>query len=180
MAIPHRDAFASQYTHPGRRLNLPLRPGQLHRLASIQSVQTLSPWERRTYPHKQQKTYRLLCTVGCLCLAMAIPHRRGICFAASPSRSASEPTTKAGPTSSSFFEQRFRHSPTKGEGDVPTQTTKNLPSHTYGRLFVLGDVLLSQDPAVQVPSALEGLTVVFGMGTRGSPPPSSPNVAFAR
>ena len=40
----------------------------------------------------------------------------------------------------------------------------------------LGDVLLSQDPAVQVPSALEGLTVVFGMGTRGSPPPSSPNV----
>ena len=39
----------------------------------------------------------------------------------------------------------------------------------------LGDVLLSQDPAVQVPSALEGLTVVFGMGTRGSPPPSPPN-----
>ena len=39
----------------------------------------------------------------------------------------------------------------------------------------LGNVLLSQDPAVQVPSALEGLTVVFGMGTRGSPPPSSPN-----
>ena len=39
----------------------------------------------------------------------------------------------------------------------------------------LGDVLLSRDPAVQVPSALEGLTVVFGMGTRGSPPPSSPN-----
>jgi K+ transporter len=45
---------------------------------------------------------------------------------------------------------------------------------------VLGDVLLSQDPAVQVPSALEGLTVVFEMGTRGSPPPSPPNVAFAR
>ena len=40
---------------------------------------------------------------------------------------------------------------------------------------LLGNVLLSQDPAVQVPSALEGLTVVFGMGTRGSPPPSSPN-----
>src|SRR4051812_8716963 len=39
----------------------------------------------------------------------------------------------------------------------------------------LGDVLLSQDPAVQVPSALKGLTVVFGMGTRGSPSPSSPN-----
>ncbi len=42
--------------------------------------------------------------------------------------------------------------------------------------FLLGDVLLSRDPAVQVPSALEGLTVVFGMGTRGSLPPSSPNL----
>ncbi|GAC43080.1 hypothetical protein PPOP_2446, partial [Paenibacillus popilliae ATCC 14706] len=31
-------------------------------------------------------------------------------------------------------------------------------------LCLLGSVLLSQDPAVQVPSALEGLTVVFGMG----------------
>ena len=38
-----------------------------------------------------------------------------------------------------------------------------------------GGVLLSQDPAVQVPSALEGLTVVFGMGTRGTPPPSLPD-----
>ena len=41
---------------------------------------------------------------------------------------------------------------------------------------MLGDVLLSQDPAVQVPSTLEGLTFVFGMGTRGSLPPSSPNI----
>ena len=41
--------------------------------------------------------------------------------------------------------------------------------------FVLGVVLLSQDPAVQVPLALEDLTVVFGMGTRGTPPPSTPN-----
>ncbi len=40
----------------------------------------------------------------------------------------------------------------------------------------LGNVLLSQDPSVQVPSALEGLTVVFGMGTRGTPPLSPPNV----
>ena len=39
----------------------------------------------------------------------------------------------------------------------------------------LGDVLLSRDPAVQVPSALEGLTVVFGMGTRGSLPLLPPN-----
>jgi hypothetical protein len=41
--------------------------------------------------------------------------------------------------------------------------------------YVLGNVLLSQNPAVQVPSTLEGLTVVFEMGTRGSLPPSSPN-----
>ena len=40
----------------------------------------------------------------------------------------------------------------------------------------LGDVLVSRDPAVQVPSALEGLTVVFGMGTRGTLPLSPPNV----
>jgi hypothetical protein len=40
---------------------------------------------------------------------------------------------------------------------------------------LLGGVLLSQDPSVQVPSALEGLTVVFGMGTGGTPPPSPPN-----
>ena len=46
--------------------------------------------------------------------------------------------------------------------------------------IMLGDVLLSQDPAVQVPSTLEGLTVVFGMGTRGSLPPSSPNVFLSQ
>ena len=40
----------------------------------------------------------------------------------------------------------------------------------------LGNVLLSRNPAVQVPLALEGLTVVFEMGTRGSPPPSLPNI----
>jgi len=44
--------------------------------------------------------------------------------------------------------------------------------------LALGNVLLSQNPAVQVPLALEGLTVVFEMGTRGSPPPSSPNEEF--
>ena len=44
--------------------------------------------------------------------------------------------------------------------------------------FVLGDVLLSQDPAVQVPSALKGLTVVFEMGTRGSLSPLSPNMSL--
>ena len=47
--------------------------------------------------------------------------------------------------------------------------------HLWGSL---GNVLLSQNPAVQVPLALEGLTVVFEMGTRGSPPPSLPNVVY--
>lgn len=55
-------------------------------------------------------------------------------------------------------------------------TTNNPPTKIVSGLFLLlGDVLLSRDPAVQVPSALEGLTVVFGMGTRGTPPPSPPN-----
>src|SRR5690554_5992401 len=44
-----------------------------------------------------------------------------------------------------------------------------------GIAYLLGNVLLSQVPANQVPSALEGLTVVFEMGTCGSPPPSPPN-----
>ena len=37
-----------------------------------------------------------------------------------------------------------------------------------------GDVLLSQGNAPQVPSALAGLTAVFGMGTGVAPPPWSP------
>jgi hypothetical protein len=43
-------------------------------------------------------------------------------------------------------------------------------------LFLLpGDDLLSQDPAVQVPSALESLTSVFGMGTGVASPLLSPD-----
>ncbi len=91
--------------YAGRRLNLPLRPGLLLRLASIKGSDTLPSGEERLQAQKK-------------------------------------------------------------------------PTVIYGRLFLLGDVLLSQDPAVQVPSALEGLTVVFGMGTRGSPPPSPPNRCF--
>ena len=37
-----------------------------------------------------------------------------------------------------------------------------------------GDVLLSQGVSPQVPSALAGLTAVFGMGTGVAPPPWSP------
>ena len=42
-----------------------------------------------------------------------------------------------------------------------------------------GSVLASQDPAVLVLSALEGLTVVFGMGTGVSPPPWPPDFSPA-
>ena len=43
----------------------------------------------------------------------------------------------------------------------------HLPWSSTARASVRpGNVLLSQDPAVQVPSALEVLTVVFGVGTR--------------
>ena len=56
------------------------------------------------------------------------------------------------------------------------ENSLSIASH----LGALGNVLLSQNPAVQVPSALEGLTVVFEMGTRGSPPPSSPNLEYSR
>ena len=47
---------------------------------------------------------------------------------------------------------------------------------TWVLLLLPGDVLRSQEPALSVSSALEVLTVVFGMGTRVSPPPSSPDL----
>ena len=40
--------------------------------------------------------------------------------------------------------------------------------------LILGNVLLSHTVAHAVPSALKGLTSVFGMGTGVSPPPWSP------
>ncbi len=43
-----------------------------------------------------------------------------------------------------------------------------------------GDDLLSQGPTPQVPSALAGLTSVFGMGTGGSPPLSPPEISCAQ
>ena len=67
--------------------------------------------------------------------------------------------------------------------DVASRTSP-ISAYTKRQLFssclflLPGDVLLFQDPAVQVPSALEGLTVVFGMGTRVSPPPLLPDILF--
>jgi hypothetical protein len=52
---------------------------------------------------------------------------------------------------------------------------RNRASEKSEALSLPGNVLLSQEPSLQVPSALEGLTVVFGMGTSVSPPPSSPD-----
>ena len=48
------------------------------------------------------------------------------------------------------------------------------------RLFFVesGNVLLSQVVSNQVPSALKGLTSVFGMGTGGSSLLSSPDLLF--
>ena len=70
----------------------------------------------------------------------------------------------------------------QGANDADASSSKGYSSKRYNHLMPLrhplGDVLLSQDPAVQVPSALKGLTVVFEMGTRGSPSPSSPNRFF--
>ena len=42
--------------------------------------------------------------------------------------------------------------------------------------YLPGNDLLSQDSAIQVPSALEVLTSVFGMGTGGTPPALSPDL----
>ena len=42
----------------------------------------------------------------------------------------------------------------------------------------MGDVLLSHDLTIAVPSALQGLTAVFGMGT-GVPPAQLPPISFS-
>ena len=49
-----------------------------------------------------------------------------------------------------------------------------------GLSFLPSDDLLSQDPAVQVPSALRSLTSVFGMGTGVTFSPSSLDVRLRR
>ena len=57
----------------------------------------------------------------------------------------------------------------------PVQAQKENPDSCLGFLFVeSGNVLLSRAVSSQVPSALKGLTSVFGMGTGGSLSPLSP------
>ena len=56
-------------------------------------------------------------------------------------------------------------------------TAGNLRKKEKHRCFSYmdsGNVLLSRAVSSQVPSALKGLTSVFGMGTGGTPSPSSP------
>ena len=48
----------------------------------------------------------------------------------------------------------------------------------YAILLESGDDLLSRAVSSQVPSALRGLTSVFGMGTGGSLSPLSPEIVF--
>jgi hypothetical protein len=66
--------------------------------------------------------------------------------------------------------------------DIFTQSQQKRPIISDGPLIpafaeinlILGNVLLSHTVTHAVPSALKGLTSVFGMGTGVSPPPWSP------
>ena len=60
----------------------------------------------------------------------------------------------------------------------PKTTKKEKLEDFSSKLLYLdsGNVLLSRAVSSQVPSALKGLTSVFGMGTGGTPSPSSPEI----
>ena len=61
---------------------------------------------------------------------------------------------------------------------TPKPQKKEKPEDFSSKLLYLdsGNVLLSRAVSSQVPSALKGLTSVFGMGTGGTPSPSSPEI----
>ncbi len=84
----------------GRRLNLPLGPGLLLRFASIARF-IHSP--RESYVPAQQKTCRNN-TAGYLCLATSVPHRLTMLHGFA-SRSAFEPSSRAGPASPLCFDR---------------------------------------------------------------------------
>ena len=52
------------------------------------------------------------------------------------------------------------------------------PTDSPHHLLESGDVLLSRAVSSQVPSALRGLTSVFGMGTGGTLSPLPPEIVF--
>ena len=67
------------------------------------------------------------------------------------------------------------HSLGDGPGETVSRGQRNKPSHTAELISLeSGNVLLSRPVSRQVPSALKGLTSVFGMGTGGSLSPLSP------
>ena len=61
-----------------------------------------------------------------------------------------------------------------GPANLRRENDEGPPSLGVLRTCELGGVLLSQGLSTQVPSALEGLTSVFGMGTGVTPPPWPP------
>ena len=61
-----------------------------------------------------------------------------------------------------------------GRGVFMLSSNKKESRFNYSLFIGTGDVLLSQVVSNQVPSALVGLTSVFGMRTGGSLPPLSP------
>ena len=67
------------------------------------------------------------------------------------------------------------HLPEDGPRETVSRGQRNKPSHTAELISLeSGNVLLSRPVSRQVPSALKGLTSVFGMGTGGSLSPLSP------
>ena len=68
------------------------------------------------------------------------------------------------------------HSPGDGPGAKQSRAPQKKTPHIRGVLSFVesGNVLLSRPVSRQVPSALKGLTSVFGMGTGGSLSPLSP------
>lgn len=63
-----------------------------------------------------------------------------------------------------------QHMPRRGKGPPKGPFYQRNP----------GGVLLSQGESTQVPSALEGLTAVFGMGTGVAPPLWPPEILFVK
>ena len=61
-----------------------------------------------------------------------------------------------------------------GSREKKEQSPQKKEKHRCFSYMDSGNVLLSRAVSSQVPSALKGLTSVFGMGTGGTPSPSSP------
>ena len=76
------------------------------------------------------------------------------------------------------MEERVEPTPKQHRGSFCLKKRKH-PSIRRVFVFLPGNDLLSQDSAIQVSSALEVLTTVFGMGTGGTPPELSPDYVLS-